>query len=668
MSTYEKSALIKLKGEKMIIKLPKSLCNQIAAGEVVERPSSVVKELVENAIDAGAKNILLEFKNAGKEMISIKDDGDGIPDSDLPLVFERNATSKISKIEDLYELRSLGFRGEALASISSVSKVVLISRHKDSPLGNKLVYYNGEVKESQSLAASKGTTLIVSDLFYNTPARYKFLKSGASEKASIMAVMIAFALSHPEISFTVLSDGQEEFRSSGRGSLEETIRLLFEREFSKALLPVDKEKNGVRIKGFIAAPDYSRGNRSRQFLFVNGRMVSSKFLTKAIENSYDGMMMKRRYPAYVLMIEIEPGMIDVNIHPQKLELKFEREDLIETLVYNLIRNTLLDRRISRHLDISKVSSYEKDDIFIQNIAEEKTDLNHPEIVEESLENYTLGSLEVPSAPFSDAFAEETIFEEMLSDSDLSHTTQRQPTQTQPNFLTDAVDMNDSSTYSEGARRWETRGKIEENYLDSLRKEKSDSALRYQDFKVLAQVLETFIVCESEGSVFFIDQHAAHERVLFERFYKMFKERAVEHQLLLEPVEYRAEAFELDRIEEAFSFLKSLGLEVERASEKIWKIHSMPVFLEAIRAEEMIDIIDKYAKDGRESYHKYFMDQIIMQSCKAAIKSGDLLNIVQMEDLIRMLGLCDNPHSCPHGRPTTIEMKRSDFDKIFRRVL
>ncbi len=254
----------------MIIKLPQSIANQIAAGEVVERPSSVVKELVENSIDSGARNIVLEIANAGKDVISIRDDGCGIEESDLPLVFERNATSKIKSIEDVYNVVSLGFRGEALASISSVSKIVLISRHQDSPLGKKIIFYNDEIKESQDLAASKGTTITVSDLFYNTPARYKFLKSNASEKASIMSIMTNMALSYPDISFSVISDDREEFRTTGRGDLEEVIKLLFERDFAKALIPVESEQNDIKISGFIANPQYTRGNRSRQFIFVNG--------------------------------------------------------------------------------------------------------------------------------------------------------------------------------------------------------------------------------------------------------------------------------------------------------------------------------------------------------------------------------------------------------------
>lgn len=662
----------------MIIKLPKSLCNQIAAGEVVERPSSVVKELVENAIDAGARNIVLEFVNAGKESISIRDDGSGIEESDLPLVFERNATSKIKSIEDLYNVQSLGFRGEALASISSVSKITLISRHRNSSLGKKIVYYNDEIKESKNLACSQGTSIIVSDLFYNTPARYKFLKSSSNEKASIMLLMTNMALSYPEISFTVIADGNEEFRTTGRGSLEETVKLLFESDFAKALLPIETSNSGVRISGFVAAPQYSKGNRSRQFLFVNGRMVSSKWIGKVIESAYEGMMMKRRYPAYVIKIDVQPSMLDVNIHPQKLEVKFEREDILESLLFNLIRNVLVSRRISREADWKRVSSYEPFKTETALASEEVSQFEAPirerlgefdELTEfqdllglqkeEEPERYTsLPHWELKPAP-SPGLGEELL--ESEPDSETRANTE--------------VKQGSAVSKNSRAREWESAESIEEAYLNALKRSKQTLSdrdeyqeLRYDDLQVIAQVFDTFLLCECGNSIYFIDQHAAHERVLFERFYKVFKEKKVENQILMEPIVYTANSLELDGVERAMDFLQTLHVELERQSEKTWLIKSMPVFSEAILPEELTDMIDKYGSDGGETYHRYFVDKIIMQACKAAIKAGDVLNHTQMQDLINMLKTCDNPHSCPHGRPTTIEMKRSDFDKLFKRVL
>lgn len=675
----------------MIIKLPKSLCNQIAAGEVVERPSSVVKELVENAIDAGARNIVLEFVNAGKESISIRDDGSGIEESDLPLVFERNATSKIRSIEDLYNVQSLGFRGEALASISSVAKITLISRHKDSSLGKKIVYYNDEVKESRDLACSQGTSIVVSDLFYNTPARYKFLKSSSSEKASIMLLMTNMALSYPEISFTVIADGSEEFRSTGRGSLEETVKLLFESDFAKALLPIEATNSGIRISGFVAAPQYSKGNRSRQFLFVNGRMVNSKWIGKVIESAYEGMMMKRRYPAYVIKIEVQPSMLDVNIHPQKLEVKFEREDILESLLFNLVRNVLVGRRISREADWKRVSSYEAPKVEPTPASEELSRFEvplreEPGEFDELTEFQDLLGREEEAAELA-PMPEERALQKAERDRRAPHW-ERKPASS-PKLREEllASDADSETEANAGARReaiatkgsrapeWESADSIEEAYLNALKRSKQTAAdreeqqeLHYDDLQVIAQVFDTFLLCACKNSIYFIDQHAAHERVLFERFYKAFKEKKVEQQILMEPIVYTANPLELDGVERAMDFLQTLRVELERQTEKTWLIKSMPVFSEPILPEELIDMIDKYGADGGETYHRYFIDKIIMQACKAAIKAGDVLNHTQMQDLINMLKTCDNPHSCPHGRPTTIEMKRSDFDKLFKRVL
>ncbi len=681
----------------MIIKLPQSIANQIAAGEVVERPSSVVKELVENSIDSGARNIVLEIANAGKDMISIRDDGCGIEESDLPLVFERNATSKIKSIEDVYNVMSLGFRGEALASISSVSKIVLISRHQDSPLGKKIIFYNDEIKESQDLAASKGTTITVSDLFYNTPARYKFLKSNASEKASIMSIMTNMALSYPDISFSVINDDREEFRTTGRGDLEEVIKLLFERDFAKALIPVESEQNDIKISGFIANPQYTRGNRSRQFIFVNGRIVHSKLVNRAIENAYEGMLMKRRYPAYVIKLDLPVNMIDVNIHPQKLEVKFDREDMVESLLYNAVRNALVNRRISRQADLNRISSYDSslDSSSYENVAsEEKADFDLAG-EEEIVDSYGMGdsdeTLELAKmlSEDSEEFMEDR--KERYEDSD------------DEEFIESNEESLSSNTISKGALNWvssysyekempsensnasnsqiqkkEFKPKsienIEEYYLrEMLNSKKSygeeySTDVNYDDFKLIGQVLNTFLVCECGTSVYYIDQHAAHERVLFERFYKEFKEKRVENQMLLEPIEYVANLAELDSVEKAIDFLISLDVEIERVDEKTWLIKSVPVFRDPIDADELVDIIDKYAYDRGETYHRYFIDKIIMQSCKSAIKSGDVLNHIQMQDLINMLKKCENPHSCPHGRPSTIEMKRSDFDKLFKRIV
>ncbi len=676
----------------MIIKLPKSLSNQIAAGEVVERPASVVKELVENSIDSGAKNIIIEIKNAGKESINIKDDGSGIEEDDFELVFERNATSKIKTIEDVYNIASLGFRGEALASIASVSKVVLISRHESSPLGTKVIYYGGEIKESQNLAFSKGTSITVSDIFYNTPARYKFLKSNASEKSKIMSVMTNMALSYPEIAFTVISNGKEEFRTSGKGDLKETVEILFEKDFAKALIPVEKEQNNIKVSGFLASPQYSRGNRAGQYIFVNGRIVTSKFLNRVIESAFDGMMMKRRYPAYIIKIDLPANMVDVNIHPQKLEVKFDREDIIESLLFNTLRNALVGRRISREANLNRISAAKNIEIKEElPLEESKNKVNFESAYENdnetknevnNIEEYKNTQEYIIDTGYKEYIQSEA--SELRDDFDFSTIDETESFETSEDVY--FTEKEDKSIVDRGALKWSggdinekedikvDAESIEKQYLEEIIRKKRgydevyDEDINYDDFKIIGQVLKTFIVCECGTSVYYIDQHAAHERVLFERFYKAFQEKKVENQMLIEAMEYRASLSELDSIESAMDFLIELGVEIEKISDRDYLIKSLPVFGEMISKDEIVDIIDKYYLDKGKTYHKYFIDKIISHSCRSAIMSGDDLNHIQMQDLINMLKVCDNPHSCPHGRPTTIEMKRSDFDKLFKRIV
>lgn len=655
----------------MIIKLPPEVSNQISAGEVVERPASVVKELVENAIDAGAKKIFVDIENAGKDFIRVSDDGHGILAEDISLLFERSATSKVKSIEDVYNVDSLGFRGEALASIASVSKIQLNTRHKDEKLGKKVLFYNGEIQSINDIAINSGTSFTVFDLFYNTPVRLKFMKSSSTEKSKISSIMGMLAMSRPDISFTLNFDGKEVFSTNGNGNLKDVVLKIYGKELTTALNPIDVSTNDVNISGYIAKQEYNRGNRAYQFAIVNGRVVESPFIKKVMDEAYEGFMMKHRHPAYILVINLPPNMADVNIHPQKLELKFVREDILESLLYNTVRNALIRQEASRPVDISEsifpktflnTDKKNTEQIYIKELINRKDILKKHNLSEENAYSSTEKSID-------------THFEKIKKPVLVSEKTasKKYEINQEKESIFDPEEYknlsSDKDLYENNDIKVPDFSDFLDEFENDIRKKVPDGpVLDAENITIVGQLFKTFILCEAGDTAFLIDQHAAHERILFEKFYKDFKEKNIETQILIEPIEYRGNPAELDSLEGAMELFESIGVILEKKDELSWLIKSVPVFKNPISKEDISYIIESFTKNGEKSYHKAFLDAVIMKSCKSAIKSGDVLNEVQMRELLKKLYECDNPHSCPHGRPATIELKRKDFDKIFKRIV
>lgn len=641
----------------MIVKLPIEVSNQIAAGEVVERPASVVKELLENAIDAGAKNISVDIENAGKDLIRVKDDGCGIEQSDLPLLFERNATSKVRSIEDVYSVSSLGFRGEALASIAAVSKVVLVSKTEGSSLGKKVLYYNGEVHSEEEVASNRGSTFSISDIFYNTPVRYKFLKSDATEKAKIASIVSKIALSKPDISFSLSFDSKTAFTTSGRGRLDEALGVLYGRDLLKSLVFAESNANEISIKAYLARPEYSRGNRSQQFVIVNDRVVDSKLISRAVEEAYEGLMMKGKFPAYAISLSLPPKTVDVNIHPQKLEIKFVREDIVESLVFNTIRNALLSKCGARQIGFDySGESVKKNENPARKLYESIMKESYVRPKEQTLPINEQGT----------SFAERPETHNSANNKIKSQSYEYSERKTIADFGTGVErDYYIPDEPIVAALQSEfiipEQEHVESESLESYKP-------NYDEFEIIGQLFSAFVICQHGETAYFIDQHAAHERILFERYYRDFIEGKVHSQLLLEPIVYEGTISESDNVEGAMKLFESLGIAIERQSDSTWLIKSAPIFGEPISEDDIRWIIETYAIEKHNSFHKNFVDRIIMRSCKSAIKAGDSLNKIQIRDLLKMLNQCDNPHSCPHGRPTTIEMTRRDFDKLFKRIV
>lgn len=702
----------------MIVKLAPNVANQIAAGEVIERPSSVVKELVENSMDAGAENIEVEIIGAGRELIRVRDDGDGIEGEDFPLVFQRSATSKIRTVEDIYRLISLGFRGEALASIASVSRCELSSARRGELLGKKLSIAGGASSEIQEIPFKQGTELKVMDLFYNTPVRYKFLKSDASEKSRIIKIVAMLALSHPEIGLRLIIDGSEIFHLRQNSTLKDRVQDLYGREIAKALIPIHAEANEIEISGYIAGPEYSLGNRSQQFFIINGRVAEADVLKRALNEAYDGLLMKHRHQAYAVVLRLPPQMVDVNVHPQKLEVKFDREDILYSLLYNAARNALISDRTERGSQredylyseeeaIQTVLAQEpgveeteraepraNEDRIHEALTHEPSKLVSPtmatltretEVLEKSAsevrvtesmaagtpehEEPKFGAAEAPRAE-EDSY-EKRYLKQLIERMEAKRKDEEQEpyAQKEKKFILDSetrVELEDRGSYQELIET-----DLEEVSMDEPSFNKAEVrpylSVDFRSMRIVGQALKTFIILEKGDRLYLVDQHAAHERVLFERFYREFRQGKIVSQMLLSPYEIAIPTGEEASYGEALDYFSSIGIEAEIEGDKVL-IKALPVFGEIISMEDMRQIIESYLEHGKRAYNKNFIDAIIMRSCKAAIKAGDELNEIQMRDLLDMLSACENPKTCPHGRPVVIELERRFFDRLFKRIV
>ncbi len=667
----------------MIIKLPDSISSQIAAGEVVERPASVVKELVENSIDAGATKIVVEIESAGKELIKVSDNGHGIDSSDIALLFERHATSKIKSLEDIYNIYSLGFRGEALNSISSVSKVLLVSKTADDEIGKKVVYSDGEIKSIEPYGTTVGTSIAVSDIFYNIPVRYKFLESDSREKAKITALMTRLSLSRPDISFTLIVDGREEFRTRGKGGLYSALHSIYGSELSSKLLEVKLDTEGLRISGYVALPEYSKGNKSMQVFFVNGRYIESKELQKTVTSAYEGLLMLHRHPVFFLSIELNSDEVDVNIHPQKIELKFENYSYVSNKLFSLVKNTLYEYSHNRKFSLNKVNDFAKNERLAEKVSGVVSEILSSNEENSASQEFYIPSeaaideeVELDELELSDAQAFTSTSSYIGEDKDESYEEEDSEKGFEINlvdrdYIKSLAEMKTKSAYSADVTEDEavigsapTSHQQPEIYQEP---EKFDRSI-YDDVRIIGQIFNTFIVAEKEDKAFFIDQHAAHEKVLYERFVDDFNNKKVSSQYLIEPYIYTFDAQDEDIVEEALELLASLNVDVEEIGHREYKILSTPVFSTPVDIEDIAFILDSYKKHGKRSFEKLIEPILDMKSCKAAIKANDILTLDEMKELFKSLGKLRNPNNCPHGRPIMFEITKKEFEKYFKRIV
>ena len=739
--------------------LDKDTINKIAAGEVIEGPAAVVKELVENAIDADANSVTVEIKDGGTSLIRVTDNGKGIGSDDVKTAFLPHATSKIKTADDLTLVSSLGFRGEALASIAAVSEVEVLTKTADEISGIRYVINGGKEEANEPIGTPEGTTFVVRNIFYNTPARKKFLKSAATEGRYVGEVMEHMAVSHPEIAFKFILNGQVKLQTMGNGSLKDVLFYIYGKETTANIIPVNNPDadgelvNGLSVRGYIGKPSLTRGNKEYENYFINGRFIKNKVITRAIEDAYKSFLMQHRFPFTCLLISVDNSLVDVNVHPAKLEVRFSDTESIYRLVFHEVDNALRKKDLLPDMGVKQVPDKKPlvRDFNSHNKAEktEKAggyiipDIPMPEPFEKSRQGERKKELKpvfkqesfvadkvkrdeksplVKSemyAPFeNDTTSDKNKSASQIIESidkseggikntcgdlagDVSRensvetedkreypTTVEHTAKTSYNKDFNAVEE-DSDTYkntsknsfqSDGGKTNTTeveRGFCDKNESSCDTNESSKEEFKggilakkaLPDIKIIGQIFGTYWIIEYDDSVYMIDQHAAHEKVMYERFVKEISENKVTSQNLLPPVVVTLSGSQSQIVEEIEEHLYKLGFEIEPFGGNEYVIKAVPTELFGISEKDLLfDIIDQYSLEGRKATPDTVLSKLATMACKAAIKGNMNISILEAKALIEELMSLDNPYNCPHGRPTMIFMSKSDVEKKFKRQI
>lgn len=622
----------------MIHLLDQNTIDKIAAGEVIERPAAVVKELVENAIDSGATAITIEIKQGGTSFIRITDNGCGIRKAEIPLAFQRHATSKISNIEDLLSIKSLGFRGEALSSVAAVSQVELITKDSDSIIGCRYEIHGGKEITNEEIGCPDGTTFIVRNLFYNTPARSKFLKTNTTEGGYINDIVLHFTLSHPEIRFKFIWDGRTKIQTSGNGNVKDNIYNQFGADITKVLLPVDVSMYGMKLTGFIGKPELSRGTRSFMYYFINGRYIKSPVIQKAIETAYAGFTMTNRFPFTTLFLEIDSSCLDVNVHPTKMEVRFNNQEevfeLFRTSLHEILKNATLIPSVT--LGKERNPKKEMAAARTQTMAEK---VQAPEPFETKRLNQMSSEPESKSVAAAMPATEEKV----------QRSEQKTELNTESHIEPDSPVIN-----------YEQQSLFSEELL------KEEDGI---NFRLIGQVFGTFWMIEYGDEMLIIDQHAAHEKVLYEQIIKDLEENHVYSQNLLTPIVLTLTHREKDILEKYREAFTKLGFEIDDFGGDEFAIKAVPShFLHLASKELFYSILDELLENPMAAKIEMITDRCATIACKAAVKGNHTLSFAEAEKLIEKMLKADEPYHCPHGRPTTISMSKKEFEKKFKRIV
>ena len=657
--------------------LDQQTIDKIAAGEVVERPASVVKELVENAIDAGATQITVEIKEGGIGYIRITDNGSGMEKDDIPVAFLRHSTSKIRSADDLLGVSSLGFRGEALSSISAVAMVELITKTKENDLGSRCCIEGGVQKSLEEIGAPDGTTFIIRNLFYNTPARKKFLKSEMSEASAIHELMTHLAMSHPEVGFKVLIGGQMRIQTSGNGNLKDVIYHLYGRDVAMRLIEVDREEGPLHVRGFLGKPEISRGNRNYENYFVNGRYVKSKIIAKGIEDGYKTFMMQHRYPFVCLDIHMDGKMLDVNVHPTKMELRFSNQNLVYDLLERMTKDALSGRELIPEVTLDEpkkqVVTPEK---APQQVPPVQT-LREPEStyqVQKPEQKVPLEKMWTTPEPQKEPVKPQNKNLEYFMEQMRKRVEERYkaPDAPAPAEQTETTETAQSTVPEQSATVPETPvdekppQKPEQLDLFDGKLLSKEAAVHHV---IIGQLFDTYWLVQFGEKLYIIDQHAAHEKVLYERLMKDLRNRTFQSQMLSPPIILNLSMQEEELFLKYRSCFTEMGFEIEEFGEKAYAVRAVPANLPGVaRREILMELLDSLSDITGSGNSESLMDKVASMSCKAAVKGNHQMSAMEAKALIDELLSLENPYNCPHGRPTIISMSKYELEKKFKRIV
>ncbi len=668
--------------------LDKNTIDKIAAGEVVERPASVVKELTENAIDAGANMITVELKEGGSGLIRITDNGSGIAADDVKTAFLRHSTSKIRTVEDLLTAGSLGFRGEALSSISAVAQVELITKTKDSFVGTRYQIDGGVEQAMEEAGCPDGTTFLIRNLFYNVPARRKFLKSAMSEAGLCSELMQRMALSRPEIAYKFINNGKIVLQTSGNGNLKEVIYQIYGREITANLLEVNhiEESAGISVRGFIGKPVVSRGNRNYENYFINGRYIKSSVVSKAIEEGYRSYMMQHKYPFTALHISMDTAMIDVNVHPTKLEVRFSDSEAVYYAVYHAVRDALAGKNMipqvgfgkeekSTRVELQKKEARPEQFETVRMAREMGKAVESAGKAEESVGKIAAKqSLFVEHKPVeavktsaADLFGgtvlkeEKAPYESKKNDKDIVDSTE--------------VDAASKGSFEEDLKSFQEEPKPQEqnapnvNVQEQMELPNLLSDENKKEYRIVGQLFATYWLIEMDGQLFMIDQHAAHEKILFEQTMKRIREKEMLTQQIAPPYIASLSLREEEVLLAQAEVLRRLGFEFEHFGGRDYKVTGVPADLCGLTGGELfMQLLDELVAEKLHGSPEMLVEKVASMSCKAAVKGNMVLSEQEAKAMIDLLLTLDNPYHCPHGRPTTISMTKQEIEKKFKRIV
>ena len=653
-----------------VVLLDDQTINKIAAGEVVDRPSSIVKELVENSIDAKAKNVTVEIKNGGIKYIKITDDGMGFASDDVELAFERHATSKIRKEEDLLKITSMGFRGEALASIAAISRVDLVTRNINENIGTHVKVENGEVILKEEAASTVGSRIEIRDVFYNVPARFKFLKKDFTEAGYIEDVITRIALANPQISIKYINNGKQVLHTSGNGDLRKTIYDIFGKEVYENVIEINYELNNIKLTGMIGMPLVSRSTRMHQFTYINNRYIKDKTISSAIDKACEEKYAINKYAFIVLNLSMNPATIDVNVHPAKLEVKFDDESKVFDAVYHGVKNTLVNNSREKNpftqihdvQNVDKINQISKDIANNCMLNKSNFDLAKKFDFNSNKENnriiYSSIGIENPINPvpnkieFKEQKNEEVLNSESLVNNDLEEKKEEYIPDNKVNE--EKINLNENK---------------QESFFKGQDYEEQDMFTKKEakPYKYIGNIFDTYIIIQMDNKMFLIDQHAAHERYLYEQIKANYNSKDRQTQLLLVPLLVQLSAKEKEVVDQNKEYIEKTGFIIEEFGENAIKISGVPNIGYDIEYSSMFkDIIDDIlgAPKTQNSQKEYRF--LATLACKAAVKGGMKLDVKEQIALVDSMSKIDNPFNCPHGRPTAFEMTRYEIERRFLR--